>query len=162
MPRTHSQSATEQPAGLSRLVLLEAADGAAVAVVVAGHHDRRLLVARQEPEPRQRLPVQVHLLDQVVEQVLLLVGLRDRDLVEVHPVGLDVPGLGAEEEIVGADQLAAADGAVALVPRPGGVALARLDDRAGQVVGEGGGVTAVEPTLRIVTAGLEVAVVASE
>ena len=143
-------------------VLLEAADGAAVAVVVPGHHHRRLLVSWQEPEPGQRLLLQVHLLDQVGQQVLLLVGLGDGDLVQVDPVGLDVPGLGAEEEIVGADQLAPAHGAVALVPRPGRVALARLDDRAGEVVGEGRGVTALEPTLRIVTAGLEVAVVASE
>ena len=41
--------------------------------------------------------------DQVGEQALLLVGLRDRDLVEVDPVGLDVTGL-PEEEVVGADR----------------------------------------------------------
>ena len=40
-----------------RLVLLEAADGAAVGMVVAGHHHCRLLVSRQEPEPRQWLAV---------------------------------------------------------------------------------------------------------
>ena len=126
-----------------RLVLLEAADGAAVGMVIAGHHHCGLQVSRQEPEPRQWLLLEVHLLDQVREQVLLLVGLRDRDLVEVHPIGLDVPRLGAEEEIVGSDQLAAADTAVALVSRPGRIALARVDDRAGQVVGERGGVAAV-------------------
>ena len=82
------------------LVLVEAPAGAAVAVVVAGHHDGRLLAAREVPEPRQRLAVAVHLLDQVGQQPLLLVGLRDRDLVEVDPVGLDVAGLGAEEEVV--------------------------------------------------------------
>ena len=79
-------------AGAGGLVLVEAPRGAAVAVVVAGHHHGRLLVAGQEPEPRQRPAVGVHLPDQVREQVLLLVGLRDRDLVQVHPVGLGIAG----------------------------------------------------------------------
>ena len=87
-----------------RLVLVEAPGGAAVGVVVAGHHDDRLLAAREVPEARQRLAVGVHLPDQVGEQPLLLVGLRDRDLVEVDPVGLGVAGLGAEEQVVGADR----------------------------------------------------------
>ena len=121
------------------LVAVEAPGGAAVAVVVAGHHDRRLLVARQEPEARQRPAVAVHLPDQVREQVLLLVGLRDRDLVEVHPVGLGIAGGMPEEQVVGADRRRA----VALLAGPRRVALARLDDRLGEVVGERGGVAAV-------------------
>ena len=72
------------------------------------------------------------------EQALLLVGLRDGDLVEVDPVGLRVAGL-AEEEVVGANRR----DAVAFLPGPGGVALARVDDRAGQVVGERRGLPAV-------------------
>ena len=42
----------------------------------------------------------VHQRDQVRQQPLLLVGLRDRDLVQVDPVGLQVAGLGAEEQVV--------------------------------------------------------------
>ena len=77
----------------SPLVVVEAAGGAAVAVIVAGHHDRRLLAARQVPEARQRLAVaRSSCSDQVGEQPLLLVGLRDRDFVEVDPVGLRIAG----------------------------------------------------------------------
>ena len=86
------RATTEQPAGLSRLVLVEAAGGAADGVVVAGHDDRGLLAARQVPEARQRLAVAAHRHDQVREQALLLVGLRDRDLGRVEPVRLDVAG----------------------------------------------------------------------
>ena len=76
-------------------------------VVVAGHDDDRLLATREVPELRQRLLVAIHLLDQVGEEPLLLVGLRDLDLVEVDPIGLDVTGLGAEEQVVGAEDRAA-------------------------------------------------------
>ena len=66
----------------------------------------------------------VHLQNQVGEQALLLVGLRNRDLGEVDPVG--------EEQIVGADRRRA----VAFLSGPGRVALTRVDDRARQIVGE--------------------------
>ena len=59
-------------------------------MVVAGHDDDGLLPLREVPEARQRLAVQVALEDQVREQALLLVRLRDRHLVEVDPVGLRV------------------------------------------------------------------------
>ena len=121
-------------------VAVELPARAAVAVVVAGHDDRRLVAAREVPEPRERHPVGVHLRDQVGQQPLLLVGLRDRDLVEVDPVGLDVAGLRPEEQVVGADRR---DLPVALLARPGRVALAGVDDRARQVVGERGRLAAV-------------------
>ena len=72
------------------------------------------------------------------QQPLLLVRLRDRDLVRVDPVRLHVAGAGAVEEVVGAD----ADDAVAFLAHPGRVALARVDDRARKVVGERGGLAA--------------------
>ena len=106
----------------------------AVAVVVAGEHDGRLAAARQVPEARQRRAVEVHLRDEVGQQALLLVGLRDRDLAHVQPV--------AEEQVVGADRLGLA---VALLPCPGDVALARADHRAREVVGECGGLPAGRP-----------------
>ena len=43
MPRTHSQFVTEQPAGLAARKLIAAAVGPAVAVIVAGHDHDRLL-----------------------------------------------------------------------------------------------------------------------
>ncbi len=121
--------------------MVEATARATVAVVVAAHHDGRLLVARQEPEARQRLAVQVHVLDQVRQQPLLLVGLGYRDLAQVDPVGLDVALFGTEEEVIGADR----SDAVALVPGPRGVALSGVDDRLGEVVGKGGGLSSVRP-----------------
>ena len=130
--RMHSQSSTEQPAGLSGLVGVEAPRRAAVGVVVARHDDDRLQAAREIPEARQRLAVVVHLQDQVREQPLLLVGLRNRDLVEVDPVGLRVARRGAEEQIVGANRRQA----VAVLAGPRRIALARVDDRSREVVGE--------------------------
>ena len=52
--------------------------------------------------------------------------------------------------------------AVALLAGPRRVALARVDDRAGEVIGERRRLAAAEPTDRSVTAGFGVAVVASE
>src|SRR3712207_9081683 len=63
--------------------------------------------------------------DEVRQQPLLLVGLRDADPVEVDPIG--------EEEVVRADR---AGLAVPLLAGPGGVALARQHDGARQVVRE--------------------------
>ena len=133
--RTHSHWATLQPGGAELLVLVEASRGAAVAVVVARHHHHRLLAAREVPEARQRLLVLVDVADQVGEEPLLLVGLRDGHLAQVDPIGLAA----AEEEVVRADRREA----VALLVLPGGVALARVDDRAGQIEGEGCRLTAV-------------------
>ena len=109
-------------------------------VVVAGQHERGLLAARQVPEARQRRLVEVHRRDQVGQQALLLVGLRDVEVVRVDPVGLDVARLGAVEQVVRADRRSAR--AVALLARPRRVALARVDDRAGEVVGERRGLAA--------------------
>ena len=110
-------------------VLVEPPGGAAVAVVVTGADHDRLQTAREVPEAWQRLLVAVHHLDQVGQQPLLLVGLRDGDLAQVDPVGRAA----AEEHVVGADRVLA----VALGAGPGRVALPCLDDGAGQVVGEG-------------------------
>ena len=93
------------------------------------------------------------------EQPLLLVGLRDRDLVRVDPVRLDVAGPRAVEEIVGSDP----GDAVALLAGPGRVALARVDDGTGEVERERRGLAAARfRPMRSVTAGLTVAVVAFE
>ncbi len=88
----HSQSATLQSPGLCALCPVELSARPAVAVVVAGHDHDGLLAAGEVPERGQRHLVAVHLLDEVDQQSLLLVGLRDLDLVQVDPVGLDVPG----------------------------------------------------------------------
>ena len=74
--------------------------------------------------------------DEVGEQALLLVGLRDRDLGRGRPSRAAVaPPKKRSSERIGAD-------AVALLARPGRVALARLDDRPREVVGEGRGLAA--------------------
>ena len=92
------------------------------AVVVAGHDDRGVLAARQVPEARQRHAVEVHAGDEVGEQALLLVGLRDRDLVQVDPVGLLVPGLAPKKR--SSERITGSMLEVALLARPGRVALA--------------------------------------
>ena len=109
--RTHCQSATEQPAGLALLEALELPMVPRVAVVVAGHHDGGLLAARQIPEARQRRAVEVHLGDQVREQALLLVGLRDRGPCSSRASR-------GKKRSSDADRV---DLAVALLPGPGGL-----------------------------------------
>ena len=125
--------------------LVELPVGATGGVIVAGHDDGGLLAARQVPEARQRRAVEAHLRDQVRQQPLLLVGLRDVHLSEVHPVVL------ARRRRTGRPS---APGCCRRAPaRPGRVALARVDDRACEVVGERGGLPPAAPTLRSVTAG---------
>ena len=105
------------------------------AVVVAGHDDRGLQVAREVPEARERHPVRRGVDEDVREQPLLLVGLRDLDLAGVDPV--------REEEVAGAQR--GGRRVVALLIDPVRVALAGVDDRARQVVREGGGLARRRP-----------------
>ncbi len=107
--------------------LVEPPGGAAVAVVVTRHEDSGLLAVRQVPEPGQRL--RIHALDEIGQQALLFVGLRDRDLVQVDPVRLRIRGGRAEELVVGADRREA----VALLGRPRGIALPGVDHRLREV-----------------------------
>ena len=81
--RTHSQSATTQPGGLSDLKRSkwQAVPPGPGGVVVAAQHDDRLLATGEVPEARQRQLVALHQRDHVQQQPLLFVGLRDRDLV---------------------------------------------------------------------------------
>ena len=124
-----------------RDVLVEASGSASVAVVVLGHHDRGPMISGEVPEPRHRDAVPLHQGDQVDEEPLLLVGLRDPEVRGVDPVGLRVSRSGAVEEIARADS----DRAVALLAGPRWVALSRVDDRAGQVEGERGRLPAARP-----------------
>ena len=125
--------------GTGRDVLLEAPCRTPVAVIVAGHDHDGLEPPREVPEPRQRLLVRGDVGDQVGQQPLLLVGLRNRDHRPVDPVGLGVVARAAEEQVIWADGPCA----VPLLARPCGVALSRVGDRPRQVIGEGGGATAV-------------------
>jgi hypothetical protein len=84
-------------------------------VIVACHDDDRLLVAREVPEARQRQDVAGHPRDQIRQQPLLLVGLRDRHLAEIDPIG----GTAAKEHIVRTDRRLA----VALRAGPSWIAL---------------------------------------
>ena len=86
-------------------MLVETAGSSAVRVVVAGHDYDRLLSAREVPKAWQRPLHEVHLQDEISQQVHLLVGLRDRYLVvEIHPIGLWITGRGAIELVVGANR----------------------------------------------------------
>ena len=136
---------SEQPGGACGQVLLEALGRAArsgPAVVVAGEHDGGLVAAGQVPEARDRRPRRLG--DQVGEQALLLVRGGDRRPGEVEP--REAARGVAEEHVVGADESDRV--AVALLARPRGVALPRVDDRAREVVGEGRGVAAADAAQR--------------
>ncbi len=105
-------------------------------MVIAGHDDHGLLAAREVPEARQRHVVQVHLQDQVGQQALLFIRLRDGDLIQIDPVGVG----SVVEQVVGAHRAAAA---IPVGVNPGRVALARIDHRFCQVVGKSGCLAAV-------------------
>src|SRR6185436_14641917 len=81
-------------------VLFEATGRSTGPVIVPGHDHYGLLAAWEIPETRQGLLVEVHLADEVREQALLLVGLRDDDLVQVDPVGLRIPTGSPVEQII--------------------------------------------------------------
>ena len=76
-------------AGAGRRVGAEAPGRATGGVVVASGHDDGLVGAREVPEPRHREPVAGGDRDQVGEQPLLLVRLRDVRLGQVDPVRFD-------------------------------------------------------------------------
>ena len=124
-----------------REVRVEASGGPPVAVVVTGHDDHGLVPVREIPEARQRGGRRLHVLDEIAEQALLLIRLRDRDLVEVHPVRLWIARGGTVEEVVRPDRWLP----VALLAGPRRVPLARVHDRPRQVIREGSGVTPVGP-----------------
>ena len=109
---------------------VEPAYGAAAGVVVAGHYHGRFQAFGQVPEPGQGLLAALH--HDVGQQALLLVGLGNGNLVQVHPIG--------EKHVVGADVRAFA---VALLAGPGGVALAGIHHGAGQVIGKSNGLATV-------------------
>ena len=76
--------------------------------------------------------------DHVHEQALLLVRLRDGDLVRIEPIRLHVAGLRTVEHVVGAD----ADHAISLLSGPRRVSLPGVDDGAREVVRERRGLSA--------------------
>src|SRR3954454_7729732 len=77
------------------------------------------------------------MLDQICKQALLLIGLRDRDLVHVEPSGLSR----REEQIVRPDR----SGAVTFFTGPLRVSLSSVDDRFCQVIEECCSLAAVGP-----------------
>jgi hypothetical protein len=85
--RTHDQAAARGAVGK---ILLESARRAAIRMIVSGHQDDGFVAEWQVPEPGQRLPIQCHVVNQVRQQALLLVGLRDVHLVEIDPVRLRI------------------------------------------------------------------------
>src|SRR3954464_9613999 len=97
------------------IVDIEAAGGALVGMIVAGHDHYRLLAVRETPEPWQGSAVGVQIQDQVCEQPLMFVRLRNPDLLKIYPVLLGA----TKEQVVGADR----GDAVALLTGPRGIAL---------------------------------------
>ena len=114
------------------LELVEARPGSPIAMVIATHDDNGLLAVREVPETGQRFSARVHVENQVRKQALLLVCLRDRHLVQIDPVRFHIARGVAVELVVRPDRCEP----VAFLRGPGGIALARVDDRGCQVVGE--------------------------
>ena len=120
--------------GLAACSSSKRAGGAAVAVVVAGHDHGGLLAAREVPEPRQRLAVGVHLRRSGWPAGAAARRPAGSRPCRGRPSPADVAGLRRRR----GRRSGSAPIAVALLPGPGRVALAGVDDRPGEVVGEGG------------------------
>ena len=95
-------------------------------VLIGGHDDRGDLAAREVPESRDGQHVTGGLRDEVRQEPLLLVRLRDSDLRRVDVVVV--------EEIIRPNR----GDSVALLAQPCRIALARVDHRSSQIEGEGG------------------------
>ncbi len=121
------------PGRAQRLEPVEVARGTAGRVrrrvVVAAHHHRGFLATRQIPEMRQRQLVTLHQGDQVHQQPLLLISLRNRDLARIEPIRLHITGLGAKEHVVGTH----ANNTIPLLPRPGRIPLPRIHNGTRQI-----------------------------
>ena len=102
VPRTHSQFATLQLAGLAAM---KASKRGCVPPVAWSSPviTSTAFFPRGIPEFRQRFLRLVHELDQIDQQALLLVGLGNLDLGEIYPVGLRIEGRIAEEQVVRPD-----------------------------------------------------------
>jgi len=69
-------------------------------MIVARHDNDRFEVFGEVPETRQRFVRRIHLQNKVSQQPLLLIGLWDRDLVQIGPVRLRIETRSAEEQVV--------------------------------------------------------------
>ncbi len=124
---------------LVEAVIIQAVIHHVISVVIGGHHHHCFFIAREVPEARQGLFIQIHRENHIRQQALLLVGLRNGDFIQVDPIGLRVAQFVAVEQIC----RAGGDDAISVIARPARVALPGEDDRAGQVVGEHGGLPAI-------------------
>ncbi len=129
------------PCGAACEELVEPSRGAVVAVVIASHHHDGLETAREIPEARQRLLAQVHARNQIGQQPHLLIGLRNGDLVQIHPIPLRVPSRGAEIQVVRANRCET----VALLAAPRRITLSCIRHRPGQIECEGSRLAACAP-----------------
>ncbi|WKL25266.1 hypothetical protein Q1M64_08780 (plasmid) [Sinorhizobium meliloti] len=66
-------------------------------MIVARHHQNRLVAFREVPQSRQRRLALKHKVHQVDEQPLLLVNHRNGDSVKVIPVGMLITLPGAKK-----------------------------------------------------------------
>ena len=119
--------------------LIETTGGSVVAVIVAGHDHDRFFAARKIPEAWQGLPVGIHFQDQIGEQPLLFVGLRNRDLTEIDPVRLGITDRVTIEFVIRTDRRES----IALLRGPCRIALAGVNDGGSQVVGKRRGLATV-------------------
>ncbi len=108
-------------------------------MIVSRHDHDRLLAAGEVPEPRQGHAVAVRAQDEVCQQSLLLVRLRNVHLAEVDPVRLRIESRRTVEEIERAD----GGPFVAILTVPGRISLPRLHHRTGEIKGKGCGGAAV-------------------
>ena len=79
------------PRRAARHILIELRSNTIPSIVIIICHDHHgLRIPGEVPEARQGFPVEVHLNNQVRQQSLLFIGLRDGHFVEVDPVGLRI------------------------------------------------------------------------
>src|SRR4051794_1955036 len=104
-------------------------------MIVAGHDNGRSLATWEIPEARDRLTIDCHRCDQVDQQTLLLICLRNGHLIRINPIRARA----AEEEVARSNR----SDTVSVLARPRWISLPRQRDGTRKVVGECSGLAAV-------------------
>ena len=97
-------------------VLIKACLCSIIAMIVSSHYNRGFQISRQVPESRQRLTMKIALQNDICQQPLLLIRLRNSYLIKIYPI--------REEHIIGTYRI---NLTVALLSSPGRITLSCIN-----------------------------------